>query len=256
MLRLYEGMIFLPSSPPECTFVQIIHLKTIRILPGENYNIPVCLSCQPVFDNLYIHTGRSSLMTVNYIQTYASEERGGILSYREFQDIEVTRQRILKSEIYEVYPPFSIREYFDGTFLFLKLEELFEEGVISKYEVYSERNERMEGRGSIYKIYPDRRYNQEYVVFGEGFICRFEPRCVLACPFYFKFWSVEETVYFVAKPRDRVLKVECPGLVSSDTSKGTISLPLDQFDKKGGFLCVGDHSLGFRPEFYKHYDSH
>ncbi|AFN83012.1 hypothetical protein EROM_050800 [Encephalitozoon romaleae SJ-2008] len=255
MLRLYEGMIFVPYSPPECTFVQIIHRKTIRILPGEKYNIPVCLNCRPVFDNIYVHTGESSLMTVNYIQTYTSEEGRGILSYREFQDIKVTRQKILRSEIYEVYPPFSIREYFDGTFLFLKLEELFEEGAIKKYEVYSERNERLKGNGSIYKIYPDRRYDQEYVILGEEFVFRFQSRCVFACPFYFNFWAAEETVYFVAKARNRVLEVECPGLASSDTSKGMISLPLDQFNKQGRFLYIGDYSLRFSPEFYNHCDS-
>ncbi|KAG5859695.1 hypothetical protein KMI_05g08780 [Encephalitozoon hellem] len=256
MLRLYEGTIFLPSSPPECTFVQIIHRKTTRILPGEKYNIPVCLGCQAVFDNLYIHTGSPSLMTVNYIQTYVSEKRQGILSYREFQDIEVTREKVLKSEIYEVHPPFTIREYFDGTFLFLKLEELFGEEEIRRYEVYSERNERVEEKGSVYRIYPDRRYDQEYVIFGEGFVYRFEPRCVAACPFYFKFWRAEETIYFVAKPKNTVLKVECPELVSSDTSNGTISLPFDQFDEQGGFLCVGDYRLGYSSEFYREHGMH
>lgn len=192
-------------------------------------------------------------MTVNYIQSYSFEEKRGILSYREFEGIEVTKQKILKSEIYEVLPPFRIQEYFDGTFLFLKLEELFGEGKIDEYELYSERNERMEKKGSVYRVYPDKRYDQEYVIFGKGFIYRLRPGCVFACPFYFKFWSTSSMVYFVARPRSGVLKVECPGLIESDTSKGTIGIPPESLDRQGGFLCVGSHRVGFSPEFYKHY---
>ncbi|KMV66135.1 hypothetical protein M970_050770 [Encephalitozoon cuniculi EcunIII-L] len=253
MLRLYEGMVFLPSCPPDCTFVQIIHHETIEVQPGEEYPIPVFLSYQAVFANLCIHEGKASLMTVNYIQAYTSSEENGVLSYREFQGVEITKQRTLKSEIYEVLPPFGIREYFDGAFLFFRLEKLFGGDEVKGYELHSEKNEYIERRGSIYKAYPGSRHSLEYSISGENFMYRFRSRCVSGCPFHFRLWSASDVVYFTARPQNSILEVECPGIMTSDTSKGTISIPLDQLRRQGGFLCVGGYRIGFLPEFHMHH---
>lgn len=244
MLRLYEGTIFLPKPVPECSLVEIVHHSTARILPGEKYHVPVHLALHQAFDNLCVHYGKATLMTVNYIQTYRSKDEPGILSYREFHGTEITRQRILSSDVYEVLPPFRIREWFDGSFLLFDLEELFVRDEARKYKLYSERNECIEKQGSVYKVYPDRNHRLEYVVFGEDFIYRFESRTTSGYPFRFRIWTTPDAVHLTAKPTGEALQIECPGVVESDTSKGTLSIPLEQFVSAGGFVSIGTHRIG------------
>ena len=57
-------------------------------------------------------------MTVNYLKICKCKEDAGRLSDREFQNAEVDKQVTLKTEVYGIFAPFNVEEYFDATSYF------------------------------------------------------------------------------------------------------------------------------------------
>lgn len=259
MLRLYEGTIFSPRPVPKCTLVEIIHRTTVTIPSTEPYLVPVHLCHQMVSDNLCLQEGERSLMTVSYIRTYMSTENRGVLSYREFRGVQITRQEVLESEVYEVAPPFEIEEYFDGTFLFIRLTCLFT-NEIGSYRLYGSGDECIECRGSVYRIYPHRGGVSEYTVAGAGFVYRFRPRTPSEYPFRFGYQIESDRIHLSIESKGAALQIECPDPVDagshvrSDSSMGGVTMVLDEFVRRGSFLYVDMHRISFHLEFHRHFD--
>lgn len=249
MHRLHEGTVFTPAAVPGCSLVEVIHREATILLPTDTYLVSASLTPESLCDNHCMHRGLPSIMTVNYIETYRTKTSEGILAYRELEDTEITLQRTLRTDVFEVHPSFAIEEYFDGTFLLFRLEKLAD---IGGYRLYSERNEHVDAHGSVYKVYPDRSCVSEYVVFAENFILRFASSTTREYPFSFRFWRAADTLYFVAKARDAEMQIECPDAVGeepvrSSTSRGPLSIDVDKFVRRGGFVYVGMHRIGWSP---------
>jgi hypothetical protein len=257
MHRLYEGALLPLRSIPECDTVEISYMDTVHIHPQEAYYIPVTLQHHRVADNLSLREGVPRLMTIRYLKTTPTKKSEGILGYREFEEIEITRQKTLESEIYEVGPPFRIEEFYDGLLLYFRVTELFAGGEIGEYSFYSEKNELVACTNSVYRVYPDKGGVLEYVIYNESFIYRFEPAVVLEYPFSYKFWHSSGRLYFLAKAGGKVLEIECPNLqdegivVKSDTSKGPLEFGMDDFLANYRHIFVQGCRLTFSPSFYE-----
>ncbi|KAM0672415.1 hypothetical protein CWI42_011740 [Ordospora colligata] len=242
MIKLYEGMSFIPKNIAGCTLIEIIHKNTFFILPGDIYHIPVGLDHQEIFTNIIIHTGTSSIMTVNYIETYSSNDRMGVLSYREFENVDATQQRILESQIYEIYPPFRIKEYFDGVFVCIKLECLADKSTFPEYIVFDGMHKRLQNCASVYKAYADESKNMFSIV-AKAFIYRFVPMSVCGYLFRFKIWKDIETIHFIAYPTtDNELEIEC--IDQLKPSREEISIHITEFNLSGGFIRVNGCRIG------------
>jgi len=242
MIRLYEGMSFIPKSIPGCTLVEIVHKNTFSMLPGDMYHIPVRLDHQQIFTNIITHTGTPSIMTVNYIETYCENDRMGVLSYREFEDVDATKQRVLESHIYEIHPPFSIKEYFDGVFVFIKLECLDDRNTLPGYSVFDGMHQRLQGYASVYKAYADASRSMFSIV-AKQFMYRFMPRSMHGYSFRFRIWKDADTVYFIAQPAtDEELEIECMHQLKPSREKMHISAT--DFNLNGGFVRVNACRIG------------
>jgi hypothetical protein len=249
MHKLYEGTILVLKNVPECDVVEISYMDTVRMDPLETYHIPATLQSYEMADNLCLREGSSRLMTIRYLKSVAVQKSEGILGYREFGDVEITREKVLESEIYEVDPPFRIEEYYDGLFLYFRITELFSGNEIGDYKFHSRGSELVTCHGPIYKICPDRSCAMEYVIYNEGFIYRFTPAVLIEYPFAYKFWNTPEKLYFQAKMAGKPLEIEYSGedgdVVRSDTSKSPLELCVSD-----RHIFVGKYKLAFSPSFH------
>lgn len=124
MKNIYCGEIIEFEQTASVDIVEVVYREREQLPTTYRYYVdPICNRTIHASNHIF-HTFESSKLVVNYIRKVKCRDKSGLLRFREFNQVEIEKNVIVDYNVYEVNSPFTLEEYYDGTFLFLIFHDL------------------------------------------------------------------------------------------------------------------------------------
>ncbi|KAF9764506.1 hypothetical protein NGRA_0505 [Nosema granulosis] len=124
MKNIYCGELIEFANTDSVNMIEVVYNEREQFEPCYRYYVKPTSNSSSFALNHFVHTFQCRKMVVNYIKKVKCNDKTGLLRFREFNRVKLEKNIIVNYEVYNVLPPFSIEEYYDGAFVFVYFHDL------------------------------------------------------------------------------------------------------------------------------------